>query len=478
MIRSLRMRLFLGVTAVSALILGILAIGIEEALRHTLKHEFDRVLLAKARSLASMVELTGDNIHFDYQASQFPEFAAGSHRAYFEILLDGVPAHHSDSLGEAHLTASPPDETDGEATSFTLPDGRRGRLLAIPFSPLLDDEGKSPPPNRKIPAGVLLVAQDSDDLDHTVNRLVLMTVSFCGVATLLSGVALIGVVGRAIRPVDKLARQIESLRETDLATPLEIRDLPSELAPVVDRLNGLLGRLDAAFVRERAFTADVAHELRTPLAGLLATLEVARTRPRDAAGYESAIDKSLAILGQMQGLVENLLLLARADSGQLKMRTDPVDVEVLLEESRLPFERAAAARQLSFSIHAEGSAQAVGDRDFLRVIVNNLFDNAVSYAAPASTIEARIYSADDRLMIQIANESRGLTSIDLPRLFERFNRKDASRSATGIHAGLGLGICRRLAELQDGTIGLRLEGDRFIVTVDLPVSSSFHDAPV
>ncbi len=465
MIRSLRMRLFLGVTAVSAVVLAGLGFAIEEAVRHTLKGEFDRAMLENARALASMVEQTGDVPRFDYQRAQFPEYEPGSASAYFEIYLDGSSFRRSDSLGESHL---PMTSDEAGPHGFRLPDGRRGRILLIPFSPLVDDDGQPPPFHRAQHTGVLVVARDSADLDRTVSRLVALTVGLCGIATLLSGAALIGVAARALRPLGRLAREIESVRETDLSTALDSKSFPPELVPVVDRLNELLGRLDEVFARERGFTADVAHELRTPLAGLLTTLEVARSRRRDAAAYEGAIDKSLAILGQMQGLVENLLLLARADSGQLKVRHDAVDVEALLQECRMSFERAAGERQLQFAISGEGEGR--GDSGFLRVIFNNLLDNAVSYATAGSTIEISIAARGGRMIVEISNEGHALEAGDLPRLFERFARKDVARAATGIHAGLGLSICRRLTELQEARVEIRLAGTRFVARVELPLT--------
>src|SRR5262249_6299830 len=161
------------------------------------------------------------------------------------------------------------------------------------------------------------------------DRLRWLTLGLCAGAMLLSGGALWWAVSRATRPVRRLAEQIGELRETDLSA-LDARGLPTELVPVVDRLNALLLRVGEAFTPERGVSADVAHELRTPLAGLLATLEVCRSRPRDSEGYETAIDKSLKMLSLMQGLVENLLLLARAEGGQLTLRVMEVDMGELM----------------------------------------------------------------------------------------------------------------------------------------------------
>ena len=394
MLRSLRLRLFLGVCLVSVVVLGILSAALDTTVQRTLQEEFDRSLLEKARSLASMVEQSGAITHFDYQPNQFPEFEVGPRPAFFEIYLDHDPYQHSASLADGHLPAAPLSRP----IPFTLPNGRPGRLLTFSFQPLieLDDPAATLPvaaATAPLPHCLLVVAQDSADLSRTVSRLHYLTLALCAAATLLSGIGLILVTGRAIRPVRTLARQIESFRETDLAPPapaapasfaaqppLSATDFPTELVPIVDRLNALLARLAEAFARERAFTADVAHELRTPLAGILATLQVARSRPRDSAAYEFSIDKSLAILTNMQSLIENLLLLARADGGQLAVRKNSIDLSALAQECRLTFADAAAQRHLHLDLHEQAFPPIVADRELLRIVLHNLLDNAVSYA--------------------------------------------------------------------------------------------------
>ena len=472
MIRSLRARLFLGICAVSLLVLGLLSLAIDAVVHATLQAEFDNVLLEKARTLASLVEQSGPLTHFDYQAEEFPEFNAGPKAAYFEVTLDGKPYQHSASLGEGHLPMRVSPGTSG-AEYYKLPDGRRGRLLVMDFEPLVEtDDSTAGPAPKLLPRGTLAVAQDSSSLERTLERLRLFLVALGAGATLLAGGLLMWVTGRAVRPVQKLARQIDAMGERDLSTPISAADLPSELAPVVERLNGLLQRLEEAFTRERAFTADVAHELRTPLAGLLVTLEVARTRPREPEAYEAAIDKSLGILRQMQALVENLLLLARAESGQLAVKTQPLDVAALLEECRAAFEESAERRELAFLVDAGDPAALSADREILRVVFYNLLDNAVSYASAGSRIRLRVSGeAGGRAggaAIEIANTCSGLVPTDLPGLFQRFVRKDASRSANGVHAGLGLSICQRLLNLLHGSIELRLEEGQFVARVTLP----------
>ncbi len=458
MIRSLRMRLFLGVTVVSALVLGGLAAAIEEDVRHTLKGEFDRELMERARTLASMVEQTGSVVHFDFPAAQFPEFEPGPHAAYFEVLLDGAAFRRSASLGNGNLSTAA--TRDAQPEWIALPDGRRGRILAMPFTPLPDNPETAPPTtNQPVHAGMLIVAQDSADLDRTITRLIVLTAALCAAATLLSG-------GSWWRWRGGRSARSKNWRATSprCAKPSSRRAFPPPACPrnscrwsigSMICCSGWIRRSDGSGPLRRMWRMNC----RAP-GGAAGDAGGGGRRPRDAAAYEGAIDKSLAILAQMQGLVENLLLLARAESGQLKVRRGVVDLEALLQECRLALERPAAARRLAMVITGEGDA--AGDQEFVRIVFNNLLDNAVNYADTGTTSEIRVLPAQPGLAVEISNQGHALSAADLPRLFERFMRKDAARSATGIHAGLGLSISRQLAELQDARIVLRLEGPRFV----------------
>jgi two-component system sensor histidine kinase QseC len=484
MIRSLRWRLLVGTTVVSGAILAILGIAIDRAVHHTLREEFDRVLLEKGRSLASMVERQAQAVHFDYEQSHFPEFEPGAHPAYFQILLDGRPFRHSPSLPEgAALLADP---ARAAAQTVALPDALPGRALATPFLPFVESDdapGPATAPSSRgptlVPQGVVIVAENTLRLDRTLHRLRLLLGSLCAGAALLCGLAMFMVVHRTVKPVRRLARAIEELPETSLGTVLDPGDLPSELVPVVDCLNGQLRRLSAAFERERLFTADVAHELRTPLAGLLATLEVARSRPRDIPSYQATIDKCLLMLSRMQRLIENLLMLARAESHQLAVRRTSIDLPALLAECWRAFEPLARERQLSCQSDLPDAVPAIADAEFLALICNNLFDNAITYTPQGGQIDVRLISsppssastsAQTHLALVIANTSRDLTHADLPRLTQRFWRKDAARATTGIHAGVGLSLCHRLASLQGCTLALRIEGEKLVVQLDIPAA--------
>jgi two-component system heavy metal sensor histidine kinase CusS len=267
-----------------------------------------------------------------------------------------------------------------------------------------------------------------------------------------------------------LAGEIGSLKETDLSRRLDATRVPSELAPVIDKLNGLLGRLDQSFSREKAFTADVAHELRTPLAGIQTTLEVCRTRPRESAQYESAIDECRTMSNRLQSLIENLLLLARADAGQLPIRKQSMDLYHLMQECWLPLLPRVEAKHLSVENTNTGNCTMQIDAEKMRIVLRNLLDNAVSYVPEGGSIRWSVARMEKEIEIQITNTGSQVGPDEAKKLFDRFWRGDQARSDTGVHCGLGLSLCQRLIRLVGGTIDIKTAmGGEFAVSIQLPV---------
>ncbi len=323
-----------------------------------------------------------------------------------------------------------------------------------------------------------MFAKETAQLEGELRGLRRILIGIGLVVTALTAGVMVGVVWRGLAPLNRLAGKIAALRTENLSDRIDLPDAPAELAPVVEVSNQLLQRLETAVDRERSFTADVAHELRTPLAGVRSVLEVALSRDRPAQDYQAAMRECLRIAASMQTMTGNLLSLARLDRGQLTVRHEPVPLPALLQECWEPLEGGAKARSLRVSWNGDPAVVMETDRELLRQILTNLLDNAVVYADSGGEIRVDTGLEAGAAFVRIANTGSQVPQDQVERVFERFWRGDASRHGVGRHAGLGLPLARRLATLLGGSLIATSEfGQWFTVTLTLPASNSPPDRP-
>ena len=440
-VKSLRGRLLVGTTLAAVAVFSLLGVGVYVAMWIELMSDFDASLQSDARLVSGMVEQDGAKIGFEYEPSQMPDFFTSNRGRYF-----------ADVISQAEL-----------------PDSNRGRAILLRFTPTQDVQGDDARIHFKPMMISIVVAAEPLWVNQTLPLLAWSLAILCAVGIKFMGDVLVRVVGSAMKPVESLAGEIESLRETDLGRRFAGNGVPSELAPVVEKLNGLLSRLQQAFAREKSFTADVAHELRTPLAGLRSTLEVCRSRPRDAAAYEAALDECRGITDGMEAMVQSLLLLARSDAGQVAVERRTVDLAQLVSHSWAAFQYRADALGVKVTLNAAARCMAATDPDKLEIVLHNLLDNALSYVNKGGEIRIGVSAAAATAVIEITNTGSRIDVADAPRLFERFWRGDAARADAGLHCGLGLSLSQRLVGLLGGEISIHTEkGGEFCVRVHLP----------
>jgi signal transduction histidine kinase len=258
---------------------------------------------------------------------------------------------------------------------------------------------------------------------------------------------------------------------TDLGARLDLAAAPRELAPVVARLNELLNRLAAAFEREKCFTSDAAHELRTPLAGLAAALEVCANERREPPHYERVVGECLRVVRQMHAMIDNLLTLARADAGRVVVARAPVRLGQLVREAWSFHAPRAAERRLSVEFDVDDDAVIDTDGEKLALVLTNLLANAVQYADDAGTVRVTARATGDGVCVRVANTGSRVRAEDAGRVFDRFWRGDAARgNAGGRNCGLGLAVCRKLAAALGATIdATTARGGWFAVELRLPI---------
>ena len=245
-------------------------------------------------------------------------------------------------------------------------------------------------------------------------------------------------VRRALVPLERLGGEVGRRRAGDFA-PLAAHDAPSEVAPLVASLNGLFQRLDRLLESERRFTADAAHELRTPLAALKTQAQVARGASDDATRAH-ALDGVLAGCDRATRLVDQLLTLARLDPAEAGRPAERCDLTALARRVVAELAPAALARRIEVELAAPASAPVQGHGGLLEVLLRNLVDNAVRYSPDGTTVRVQVGEA----ALSVTDEGPGVASADRERLGQRFFRVLGSGQSG---SGLGLSIVRRIAEI-------------------------------
>lgn len=481
MMRSIRWRLLAGTIAGMVGLLVLFGVVVHAAASRALVKGFNAALAATARALAGHVEQERDGVKLDREDLLMPEFERSERPDYFQLWFDsGEVLARSPSLGMADL---PRVGGSVEAPGFravTLPNGRPGRAAGFVFLPKVENQdgdegdrkGAKPTgqPKRRTarPQGVMLVvARESSELESQLRFLRWLLIGSSAGAVVLALVTAWVVVGRGLRPLNTLAAEIAEIRAARLDARVGTGSMPAELVPVVERLNDLLARLEAAFERERSFTADVAHELRTPLAGLRAILEVNLSRSRGASEYKDALAECLAVGKRMQAMVENLLILARLDAGQVKLRPAAVRLRELVESSWRVHADKAAARGIIFENAIPPDLTGAADPELLATVIANLLANAAEYTDDGGRISVAGQAAPARVVI--ANTGCRLPPDAAPHLFDRFWRGDPARAGTGAHCGLGLALVHRAMTAMGGAATARVDGTGlFEVTLALP----------
>lgn len=252
-----------------------------------------------------------------------------------------------------------------------------------------------------------------------------------------------------LRPLTDLAEQTRRITVHRLDQRLALPEVATELLPWVEQFNGLMDRLQAAITQLEAFNADVAHELRTPLASLMGHTEVALSRERSAAELREVMVASLEELQQMSGMVQDMLFLSRTDRGAQARLGAPASLQQLADKV-VEFHLVSAEEAgLCASVH--GDATRAVDLPLVQRALSNLLDNAIRHARRDSEVRVLIEpDADGAVRVLVENEGDPITAQTLPRMFDRFYRGDASRSDSGQHHGLGLAIVAAIARMHGG----------------------------
>ncbi|MBL7040546.1 MAG: sensor histidine kinase N-terminal domain-containing protein [Pirellulaceae bacterium] len=455
MLKSLRSRLLAGMLGSISVLLILFGVVIYTTISRSLLDEFDFSLEKMARTLAAAALVERGVIEVELAPELIPDFQEARGGLYFQYWVDEGPVlDRSASLAGADLPHFHSHDEAPVLQSIRLPNGQPARAAGMRFRPAIEYARERPDgaiQTDEFPPVTVVVARETAALEDRLDHLMWLLIA-AGTGTMVVGLLVsVIVIARGLGPLRRLARDIAAIHEDELMNRVGSSGLPDEILPVVQRLNELLQRVEAAFTRERCFTSDVAHELRTPLAGIRSTLEVALSSDRSASEYKESLVDTLDISKRLQSMVENLLMLARLDAGQTAFHRERVGLSELVDDCWQPLTQAAAARGLVFENRIPTDLDCTSDRQSLTAILTNLLENCAEYTDANGRLWATGTADGDGVEIGIGNTGCQLTTEQVSHVFDRFWRADSARQNTGLHCGLGLAIVRRICSALGST---------------------------
>ncbi|AGA32780.1 Heavy metal sensor histidine kinase [Thioalkalivibrio nitratireducens DSM 14787] len=272
---------------------------------------------------------------------------------------------------------------------------------------------------------------------------------------------------KGLAPLRRVTLAASGLSAGRLGERLPEGDAPAEMLQLLRAFNGMLDRLEAAFRRLSDFSADIAHELRTPVSNLMTETQVALSRARSAEDYRETLHSNLEEFERLARMIGDMLFLAKADNGLLPRPAEAVALEAEAQALMEFYE--ALAEEKRVTLRLTGAATVVGDRLMLRRALSNLLSNALRHTPAGGTVEIRIaVVAGGITRLSVRNPGPTIPPDRLPLLFDRFHRIDPSRSAQGGGAGLGLAITRSIIEAHGGRIDAESAEGITTFSIDLP----------
>jgi signal transduction histidine kinase len=464
--RSVRLR----TTALAVAVVGVTllagAVALVAMLQEALTDSVERSARQQAEAAAEVVAAGGtpgllDDDDDDTVAQVLD--GDGGVIAASEALVDG------DTDGDEG-EADPEDAAEAAAARESLAPGLapgEDETVDLPgdeeeYQAVVAEVPDPPATGRFADARTILVASTLETAEESVGVVVGLLVVGLPVLLLIVAATTWRVVGRALAPVDAIRATAEAVSAADLGRRVPEPAGQDEVARLATTMNRMLERLERAQARQRRFVADASHELRSPLATIRQHSEVARAHPSRTTP-DALAGTVLAEGGRLQRLVEDMLLLARADEHGLGLRRRPVDVDdVVLDEAR----RLRATTELDVDATGVSAGAVDGDADALARVVRNVADNAARHAA--GRIALALAERDGTVELVVEDDGPGVPRAERERVFERFVRLDDARARDGGGSGLGLAIVSELVAAHGGTVAIgesRWGGARVAITL-------------
>ncbi len=323
----------------------------------------------------------------------------------------------------------------------------------------------------KNPSGVILgyiiVAMPLSESSTVLNNLFVILLGTFWLVLLALYYITRYIAGKSISPINKVISTAERITKENLDERIELPEHKDEIYKLTSTINDLLNRLEDAVLREKQFTSDASHELRTPLAVLKGTLEVLIRKPRDVNEYESKIKYCISEVDRMTLLIEQLLMLARFESGKVIPVINEIDLNTAMQAVIQRVKSFADEKKLSIKYDDDVKVSVHADSSMVGTIFENILTNAIKYSNENGCVNIKIESIDGKATCYIQDNGLGMTEEQASRIFDRFYRGDESRNSRTEGNGIGLAIVKKLADLQNISISVSSQvekGTVFIVS--------------
>ena len=451
---SIASQLVLMFTPAAALLLFCaLAIFYWIVVRHAFRED-NRALADKLLTLRADSRRAGG---VEALTDQLKMVSAGEHTDYWVRLIDSTGCILAETPGMNDLL--PPSVFRPAQANSPVPTAANYRTAGKLFSlaATLDT-------TRSHPLTIQLAQDRSADQQFTTKFAALLVIVMA-LGIFASAIIAVIVTRRGLQPLAEMARAVARIGPTHLTERVTPATWPPELQPLALAFDEMLGRLEDSFRRLSQFSADLAHELRTPLANMLGESQVALTRPRTPDEYREVIESTVAECERLSGIIDNLLFLARAEGADRQIQRTLFDGKAAIAKIAGFYETIAEEQQITITFAGEGDIYA--DRVLFDRAVSNLVENALRHVPKGGTIAILMSANNAQSEVSVKDTGCGIAADHIHRVFDRFYRADSSRSSAG--AGLGLALVKSITDLHDGSAAITSEVNRgTTVTLTFP----------
>src|SRR5437867_2649525 len=426
--------------------------------------EDNAVLADRVAALRADIHESGPGVFAEELKSRQPR----EHTAYWIRILDPQGRTYAETPGmdrslPPEIFPPPPafakasaDTQKSVSTVGGLKSYRRGPKL---FSLVtLNEESGSQP-------YTLQVAQDRSSDERVERNFAVLFIMVLSGSVLASAFIAVIVTKRGLRPLREMTQSVARVGPTHLKERVTPAEWPHELKPLAVAFDDMLKRLDDSFTRLSQFSADLAHELRTPIANMIGEAQVALTRDRTGAEYRETIESTVDECERLSRIVDNLLFVARVDAAREPIARKPFDARAAV--AKIAAVSPALADEHHVAITCSGEGEIYADPDLFERAVGNLLDNALRFTPENGSIQIALSKHDTNFEVAVSDNGSGIAPEHLPRIFDRFYRAESSRGSDG--AGLGLALVKSIVDLHGGSAKVESElGRGTTVTLTFP----------